>query len=298
MKCSLCGIVVYFNPNSYNLRCSLENLAVLDYLIVVVNGEWSEEFANLEALSNVSFLIEGRNLGIARATNDGVRFAKELGWFTDLVLLDQDTVLPRNYRRLIDYRQVASKSGQVGIIAPVAVNPKTGVVSRQLIFRRFRFERFEIFNEVVEVSAPIASGSLIRIDVFEWCGLLDEKLFIDYVDTEFALRLISRGYRNYVARDVRMAHELGDQRLYRLFGLVVKPTNHSPVRKYFISRNRWHVAAKYVHLSPSILAFEVLAFLLDLFRVLFFESNRGAKLKNIALGLIDFARGRYGPYPY
>lgn len=52
---------------------------------------------------------------------------------------------------------------------------------------------------------------LIRRSVFERVGVLDERLFIDYVDTEWCLRCAAQGITVRIIPAASMTHSIGDK---------------------------------------------------------------------------------------
>lgn len=294
MSSKICGIVIFYNPTSQHIESLKTNLDVLDGMIVVVNGEWDDRFHELSDRKNIEFIIEGSNLGIAKATNDGILKAKLYNAYTHVCLLDQDTNLPKNYRDILLLWDDLNPKNKVGIIAPTYKNPRTNIAAKALIFNKYTFNRFQPSNHIERVSCPIASGSLLSLEIFDQVGLLREDLFIDYVDNEFSLRLLSKGYVNYMTSSICMLHELGEQKIFRFLGLEIRPTNHSPIRKYYISRNRMEVIKCYGSKTPSIITFELIAIFYDLFRVIAFETKKLEKIQLSFLGFLDFSRRRFG----
>lgn len=290
----VCGVAILYQPNFKNVENCVENLQILKQMVVVVNGPDSCILDSLRDQSGVKLLIQGCNTGIAKATNDGVKAAVSFG--CDFVcLLDQDTRLPGNYLELGEVYKKCSAVSRVGVVAPVYCNPTTGVKPQALDFHKLYFVR-KPAEGLNEVAAPIASGSLISVSLFSDVGMMEEKLFIDYVDTEFALRAKKLGYKNYMSSSVVVEHFLGEQQVRRLLFWRAKPTFHSPTRKYYISRNRLYVVKKYWRTYPSIIFFEMLAISLDIFRIVAYEDSKLEKIKCIFSGFKDFFVGRYGVY--
>jgi len=289
------AVIVYYNPSAENLESTLNNMKVVDFIVVVVNGPWEERYAAISQHAKVRVLPLDRNTGIATATNAGIECLEEIGGFSHVVLLDQDTSLPDNYRDLLGIEASLIAQGvNPGVISPCYFNPRTLTKSACLVFKKFHFKRFIPSADIEEATCPIASGSLIRAEVIRKAGKMKDEFFIDYVDNEFCLRLYSMGYRNFVAGNVKMAHELGAQTPRKILGLNIRPTNHSPLRKYYITRNRFVVLMKYFHLFPSLFMFEIMALSLDCFRVLVFEQQRMKKMRMICSGFADFLLGRMG----
>jgi rhamnosyltransferase len=89
-------------------------------------------------------------------------------------------------------------------------------------------------SPVVEVDYLITSGSLIPITTFDCVGLLEERLFVDYVDIEWGLRAKREGFRCFGVFPAKMQHSLGDTPL-RLAGARLPV--HSALRHYYHFRN-------------------------------------------------------------
>jgi rhamnosyltransferase len=289
------AVIIYYNPSAENLASTLNNLEVVDFVVVVVNGPWDVRYEGISERDGIRVVTLDQNKGIATATNIGLDLLREIDDFSHFVLLDQDTSLPSDYRKLLELEAGLLAGGSdPGIISPCYFNPRTGRISACLIFKKFSFRRFVPSKPLQECTCPIASGSLIRAEVLRRAGRMKDDFFIDYVDNEFGLRLYSLGFQNFVSADVKMAHELGAPTPRKILGLNIRPTNHSPIRKYYITRNRFVVVAQYLSLFPSLVFFEFLAISLDCFRVVFFEKQRMKKVQMIGCGLRDFLLGRMG----
>lgn len=295
---NVAGVIVYYKPTLENIHSTFLNVKKLDFIVVVVNGIKEGIYDELECSDKIHMIYLGVNKGLATAANIGLKYLQDKKHVKFVSLLDQDSILPENYCALLEHRRMLIANGsKVGVIAPVYYNSRSKLISKILIFSKFWFKRFIPIDEVNECTSPIASGSLVSMDLFADVGFLLDDLFIDYVDNEFCFRLYCLGYRNYVISSVRMSHELGNQSLFYFFGFVIKPTNHSPIRKYYITRNRLYVLVRYSKIFPSLIFFEFLAFSVDLLRIIFFERNKLEKSKMIALGFFDFLLGNMGAKP-
>ena len=63
---------------------------------------------------------------------------------------------------------------------------------------------------------------------------MDETLFIDYIDYEWCLRAIHKGYQIYLS-DSKMRHNMGD--VFVKFLWMKKPYHRNKIRQYYIVRN-------------------------------------------------------------
>ena len=70
----------------------------------------------------------------------------------------------------------------------------------------FKIKKFTNEKEHNFVSYTISSGSLIRKEVFEEVGLMNEDLFIDFVDNELCWRAKFFGYKIFISSRAKMNH--------------------------------------------------------------------------------------------
>lgn len=88
-------VIVTFNPQFNILKKNIEFLSKYDINIVVVDNN-SNNFSSFNSEEKVHFVRESKNVGIAKALNDGVKYLHRLD--TDWVLtLDQDSILDDEY---------------------------------------------------------------------------------------------------------------------------------------------------------------------------------------------------------
>ena len=86
----------------------------------------------------------------------------------------------------------------------------------------------------MEVDHLSSSGCLIAMDALAEVGGMEDRLFIDYVDTEWCLRAIYKGYSLFGVGSACMQHDLGDA-FVNLFSRTVPV--HSSLRYYYLIRN-------------------------------------------------------------
>jgi len=65
---------------------------------------------------------------------------------------------------------------------------------------------------MIETDYVVSSGALIPLAVLDQVGMMDESLFIDYVDSEWGLRAKSRGHLSFGICAAQMVHCLGMSR--------------------------------------------------------------------------------------
>lgn len=243
MKNCTSAIIVLYNPNLtvlQKLYCSVEsqcqNLIFVDNSpnmdIRESNANWVDGLKK----SHCYYLSMNGNLGIAAAQNKGIEFAKNL--MADFVLLlDQDSVLPENMvDTLLSAYQSLSQEYRVACIAPAFLDRKNNQILPMTQYRGILRKSVlpTMHSDNLEVAHVISSGMLIPMNIFDKIGLKKDNLFIDYVDTEWCLRVMYLGYKIFVCPKVVMEHDIGDG--------VVQVGNrsimlHSDFRNYFAIRN-------------------------------------------------------------
>jgi rhamnosyltransferase len=123
-------------------------------------------------------------------------------------------------------------------------------------------------------------------------GGFEEKLFIDYVDTEWCLRARQKGYYLQGVASAHMEHNLGDSYL-KVFSKNIPM--HSPLRHYYLMRNGiWLMRQPWVgwhwRFLDCIRLFKIfIAFSL-------FAGEKQQRVKMMLLGVIDAIRGRMGKF--
>jgi len=238
----ICTIIVTYNPDMDSFsECIKSHLnSQSDSIVIVDNGSRNKSsiFQSIETYNQIKFVSLEDNEGIAYAQNVGIKLAIKEG-FDFVLLFDQDTILPTNYSRNImkSYLAIHKTGEKIGVVGPNYVDTITKKYYPQIIFKGLKFH--SIFpdknsEEFTELSFIIASGSLINIDVLREVGLMDESLFIDSVDIEWCFRAAALGYKTFVANNIEVFHTIGDKRIKSLGREI---SIHSPVRRYYISRN-------------------------------------------------------------
>ena len=277
------------------LRACLASLArqsgVEFEIIVVDNGSAGTSLEIVEQvghLTGVHLVRNEENLGIAAALNIGIRRALDAGcqW---VATFDQDSaVTARYFEDLLRAYAICPEPEKVGMIVPGQwvphCDPDGG--AQNVARRDFTF-----------VKGASNSGCLIRADIFSRIGFYDEPLFIDYVDTDFCLRLRKRGFRILCAPQVVLRHELGDKQVRRFLGLSISFRIHSAWRYYYNIRNRTVLHLRYLASFPAWVLWDWSRMLLELCRIAILEHQRGHKLSCAFRGLWDGLRGRLGRHP-
>lgn len=242
------AVVVAYHGETSALRAmthSLVDLGLADVL-VIDNTESDAHCTDLRvalAALGAEVFCQGTNQGVAAAHNLGLRIAREHGYEAAL-LLDQDshledTAVPRLYRALQDLK---ANGVQVAALGTAFVDPRTNLRTPFYKLGRLRMKHLpDEPDAVTECEFVISSGTLIPREAIDAVGLMDEALFIDYVDMEWCVRARALGREVFGVPQARMLHTIGDGAM-RVFGRVIPI--HTPHRQYYLIRNALLFARK------------------------------------------------------
>ncbi len=284
-KDKIAGICVTYNPSQeiHNTLAALSR--VLEFVIVVDNSDSKEEKKKLEAIcgnyENVNLIDLGENKGIAYALNRGCEIALKLG-YTWALTLDQDSILPGDtIEKYINAYNQLSRTGayEIGMLT---CDMSTWSTENALDFE--------------EVKQCWTSGALMSLETFNKVGGFDEKLFIDAVDFDMCLKYRSENQKIIKVNSVRLKHSLGrtkDVKVLKKHLFYV--TNHSALRRYYMTRNGFYISKKYSNQYPEI-KIGVSKLVKIIFKILLFETDKMEKFRYMYRGYIDYRNNKFGKY--
>jgi rhamnosyltransferase len=240
---NLCAVVILYYPNEEELFINLDSYChYVDCLFVIDNTPGSSAIKEklIQRHSNIIYIKNETNIGVAAALNIGVNLASEekCNW---LLTMDQDSSFKENeIKRYLHYFEKDFYDREdVAVISPEhESNHGNGSVNKV---------------EYLEVMSTITSGSLVNIKICKSVGGFEERLFIDDVDHEYCYRCISQGFKILKYSGIYLTHNLGKKKHVGYFFLIKKTnrTIHSPFRVYFMVRNHFYVSSKYKKLFPG-----------------------------------------------
>ena len=205
----ICAVIVTYRPDDAFMKNVKALLPQVDEIVVVDNGSRGAARSHLRQagdLPRVSVITNLENLGIAAALNIGIRLGISHGrrW---VATFDQDSLAPPDYMEsLLRAYGAAPERERVALIAPGYRDQRTGVVQRRRIF----------MGKSLVAGSAITSGSLVDSRVFATVGFFDERLFMDFVDMEFNLRLMKNGFRIVKSAETVLDHNLGDSSRHQI----------------------------------------------------------------------------------
>ncbi|WP_205503242.1 glycosyltransferase family 2 protein [Rufibacter psychrotolerans] len=277
------GVVVLYNPSPEVKENILSYLDAVAELFVVLNSAHVPDplYTFLKAQPKVTLLENRQNKGLAFALNQGAGKALATG-YRWLLTMDQDSKAAPTMLATMQEAIREHAAAPIGLVSPVHVDKHAALTSVPQA-------------AVTETKIAMTSGNLLNLQAYQKVGPFETKLFIDYIDHEYCLRLQSQGYKVLQSNKSILYHNLGAVKVHRLLHVQVATTHHSPERRYYITRNRLYVMHKYRKQFPEYYKAEWKHLLVDFARILLFEENKGQKLKFILKGYQDYRAGAFFP---
>ncbi|GAB6283116.1 MAG: glycosyltransferase family 2 protein [Ignavibacterium sp.] len=276
---SIAGVVVLYNPQNDLLENIKSYINQLDQLFIINNSTTAIEpdFTQLLPSNKISIINNKENMGIAAALNQGIRLALSSG-SKYLLTMDQDSRISSNFVQ--DAICKFENQNDVGIVCPTIIHNANQAKKHFL----------------AENKIAITSGSLLNLSVTNSVGRFDENLFIDYVDYEYSLRLLSRHFKIIHLENAFLYHNLGNMKKVKFLWMTFFPTNHSPERLFYRTRNRFYVYKLYSENFKDFIFKDKLHFLKEILKILLLEKNRLQKLIMIQKGYKSYKRKTFGRY--
>lgn len=301
MATSVASITMAFNAAHLlprQLEALLSQKLALQEVIVVDNGSTDGTKELLaERYPQVTVLRLEKNQGAAGAWAAGLAYAALERRHDWVWTLDDDSVPEEDTlaQLLGAVASLEEGKGEVGIAAPLCVNPETGRCHPPL-----RWDQGFVKPSADMLKGPIwfadlvfTSGSLVRSDVVRTIGLPRVDFFMDFFDFEYCLRARSHNYKIAVVTQSRLMHELGAGRNIHFFGYKALWPDRAPWREYYIARNLTY-SAWWLYPSRGVKRFAVRHLARHAGGVMLFGSNKLLCLARIAQGFQDGLRARLG----
>ncbi len=291
-------IILNTNRREDTLACirTLEMNAYRNKAIVVLDNASTDgsPAAIRQAFPHVQVLALEKNLGYAGNNNVGIAYAMQHG--ADWVLvLNEDTLLDPDCLRLMV--EAGEEDPKVGIIGPLVYHADEPAVIQSAggqlgpHWSSIHIGQNELdagqYAQPAFVEWVSGCAIMVRRAVIEQTGVLDERFFYYWEETEWCLRATRAGWKVLNVRAAKLWHK-GVQRNY-------KP---APSVSYYGTRNRFLTFSK--HHAPATVWVRAM---LDTMRTLVswtvkprWRNQRGHR-DAMWRGMVDFFQQRWGKMP-
>lgn len=225
-------VIVSYNVKYFLEQClrSVEKATKnLEAEIIVIDNNSVDESAEMvkNKFPNVSLIHNNENVGFSKANNQAI--AKTKGEF--VLLLNPDTLLEEDaLEKTIAFMHSTADAGAVGVHmvdgkGMFLDESKRGVPGFSTSLFKFLglhklLPKSATFNHYYlgsfdkekrhEVEVLVGAFMLIRKSILEKIGLLDERFFMYWEDTDFCIRIRENGFKNYYLGDVKIIHYKGE----------------------------------------------------------------------------------------
>lgn len=238
---SVAIIVLNYNNYEDTVTCvrSLEKIFYPNYSITIIDNA-STDGSGLEIkkkFPNYTILFSETNGGYASGNNIGIRYALEGKPDYILIINNDVTVEPDFLDHLV---RCAEQFPTVGVFNAKIYYPGTneifsaaGRINKLLCTgqnKNLRAKSHHI-NQLKKVNYACGVLMLVRTEVFQTVGLLDEKYFMYFEDLEFSMRVVRKYEMLYVPQAIAY-HKSGGGKGWK---------NYTELYLFYHTRNRFLV---------------------------------------------------------
>lgn len=289
---SVAAVIITYNvENDFKKRIN-KLKGKVDEIIVVDNGSKDKTISMLKELEGeITIIYLEENKGIAYALNKGINYSIKKG-YNWILTLDHDSIITDDMiKNMLNCYESFDEDfkEKVAMLVPIHVEEKEYKSSDSNSSKVSSVSYMEVLTE-------ITSGALTKAEIYKNIGMYDEKLFIDLVDHDYCLYLNKKGFKIIQVKSAILIHNLGESVKKSLLGLKMTPTNHSPLRRYYMSRNRHYIWDKYKNDFPQWVLKDKRRFITENLKIILFEDSKIEKFKYIKNGIKDYKNNVFGAF--
>ena len=276
---SIYSIIVSYNPNIQNLNNLIKSITNHSIKVLVVDNSKTK---NLFKIKNFETIHLGENKGISFAQNKGIEIAKKRG-AKFFIFFDQDSQISSMF-----FNNILSNYSEndLHVRSPLILDKESDEPMPSIKLNNLGFtSKFDTSKalEPQQTDLIISSGTVVNLKTLNIVGLMDENLFIDFVDTEWSFRCKKENIPIYIIPNAIIKHSIGKKN-FKFLNMTFFV--HNSRRIYFQFRNCIILFSKN-HVPNLFVLKELISLIFHSLVVIFFKKNSFKSLKNIFLGLMD-----------
>jgi len=256
-KIEISVVLISYNGREFIedcLRTTFDSIKNVSHEVIVVDNASSDGTPEIieSKFSKARIIRNDSNLGFAVAVNQGLKAV--VGKY--ILILNQDTrivgeAIPRLAQKLHDDHKIGSIGPEfIGFDGRLQRSARafpryrdlffefTGLsylYPRSKIFARWKMGWFDHLTER-EVDQPMGAALMVRRDMIEKVGLLDESFGIFFNDVDFCRRIQQAGYINLYFPEAVVEHFVGGSTRKRKARMIIE--SHRAMFKYFKKYNK------------------------------------------------------------
>lgn len=277
----------------------LESQTTEEYRIVIVdnastNDSW-EQLQKFKDNPKITLIQAAENNGYCAGNNIGIKYSIDNISPDYIWILNPDTlVTPTTMQVLSDYAKTKEDLGVLGcklVYYPdtyhlqalgggnFGLSPLGELRSKRPLYRMESSEK--PLPKEVEVDIIIGASMFIPIGVFEKVGFLNEMFFLYADETEFCLRVLKAGFKNYAISEATVFHTDGYRQKTRSAYSEYYGNRNSLylVRDLYPQNLRWNIVIYHLNTCYLLLKFK--------FKSVHYRTKAFKDFKNNVYGKVD-----------
>ena len=300
-------ILVNYNGKEYNDQCigSLLESTISDRIQIVVVDNASAD-GSLEALNGryacdkrVHLIALDKNYGFSKANNEGIRWSMKQGIEYFLLLNNDTEVEPHTLENMLNCHLRTR-----GIVVPkvlyadrrdtiwCAGGDFTPVV-KKAVQRGLNQKDAGQYDRSGICGFANGCAMLLSKEIVDKIGLLDERFFLYYEDTEYSMRAVANGVSIGYCADAVVYHKVSGS----------TKGNEKPANAYYITRN-WLLCNRLHQRDANCPKWWFPLFCLyficnrAVWLLIWLVQGKGGMCTALLRGVKDFRREKWGKYEY
>lgn len=266
---------------------SLKNQKFRDYWLFIIDNSLdnisflkSQELIAATGMQNVTLIKNSQNVGVATANNQGIELTLKMG--CDYVLLLNNDIEFKDVNLLGNMVTLAESRSEKIIVPKIYFHDSGliwcagGTIHKWRGSTQHRGEGeadIGLYDRAEYTNYAPTCFMLIHASVFEQIGIMDERYFVYYDDTDFVLRCSQQDIHVYYWPDGQVWHKVSSS----------TGGDMTPFSVYFGSRNRVYFTKK--NFPPHVIVVSLTFFILT--RFLKFKLFQSKLRKKLISGIVD-----------
>jgi GT2 family glycosyltransferase len=205
-------VVLNYNGNDVLYNC-LESLSSCNYgrleIVIVDNASGDRSFEKAKKkFSGMKFLQNENNLGFSKGNNVGIVYALE-NKCDYVLLLNNDTKVENHF--LHELIRIGEKFPEIGILSPLIFKGEGERVwfsggNVDWLRMKTKHRTDQIMGDFRQSNFITGCAMLVKKEVFEKIGMIDEDYFLYWEDADFCFRTRQAGFKTVVVQKSRITH--------------------------------------------------------------------------------------------